>query len=333
MQKQIYEKYGLRTDKIEKVSGYDTFMIQNNLYFIVPAINITEGEMIELQQMSAYMLAKGDAAVASIVPTRTGTIIAYIHEQPIVILRSHIQPYTRTINIGKELAKFHQRGRTYPYYVNYCKRIGQWKDLWGKRLDQMEMFWRSKVQMHPENAFERMFVDSFPYYLGLTENAIQYLVDTELDDEPRTVDCATICHQRFTERLWRQGVKLPTEWVYDHCARDLAEWVRSFYHVNPSFEAEKIKRFFAEYQRVTPLTTFSWRLIYSRLLFPLHYFECIEGYYLAQEEEQKRMYEEKLLHILNQSSEYEQFLGRFYDLVELPANRFNLPKVKWLSFS
>jgi spore coat protein YutH len=332
VRKVIYDLYGLRADRIEKNGCYDTFINRNYLYFIVPTANITEEELMELQQMSSYMSSKGDSTVAAFVPTRTGTVIAQVREQPIVILRSYIQPYARTINMGKELAKFHQRGRTYPYPVNQCNRIGQWKELWGKRLDQMEMFWRGKVQMRPENNFEKLFVESFPYYLGLTENAIQYLVDTELDDQPQAVDSATICHQRFTDRVWQHGAKLPTDWVYDHCSRDLAEWVRHFYLANQSVETRTLRNFFQEYQRVTPLTTFSWRLIYSRLLFPLHYFECIEGYYLAQEEE-KKMYEEKLLHILNHSREYEKFLAKFYDLVGLPVNRFNLPKIKWLLFS
>jgi spore coat protein YutH len=333
LRKIIYDHYGIRADKIEKIGKYNTFVIQNQLHFIVPVATMTEGEVIELQQMSSYMAAKGDATIATFVPTRSGTFIATIHEQPVVILRGYIQPYARSMKTGKELAKFHQRGRTYPYPVNQCNRIGRWKELWGTRLDQMEIFWRGKVQAHPENAFEKLFIESFPYYLGLTENAIQYLVDTELDDQPLAVDCATICHQRFTDELWQQGIKFPTDWVYDHCARDLAEWVRHLYHTNQTVEANAIRSFFQEYQRVMPLTTFSWRLVYSRLLFPLHYFECIEGYYLAQKEEHKKTYENKLLHILNHSREYEKFLAEFYDLVEPSPRRNNLPKIKWLSLT
>ncbi len=49
----------------------------------------------------------------------------------------------------------------------------------------------------PNQEMEKRFLETFPYYLGLTENAIQYLVDTEIDDLPRSVDAATICHHRF----------------------------------------------------------------------------------------------------------------------------------------
>ena len=64
-------------------------------------------------------------------------------------------------------------------------RIGQWKNLWEKRIDQMEKVWKGMMQHEPVNEFDRMFFESFPYYMAIAENAIQYLVDTELDDDPK----------------------------------------------------------------------------------------------------------------------------------------------------
>lgn len=332
MRKWIYNEYGLKAEKMEKLGRYEAMIAKNQHYFVVPVENVSDEEIAELQQMSLYMFTKGDGAVATFVPTRMGSFVTQVNEKRIVVLRGNIQPYARTLNIGRELAKFHQRGRTYPYPVRQCNRIGQWKELWGKRVDQMEAFWRGKVQMHPENAFERLFIESFPYYLGIAENAIQYLVDTELDDQPQGVDYATICHQRFTIGLWRNDyeIKFPTDWVYDHCARDLAEWVRHFFQTTKFIETDKIRQFFQEYQRVTPLTPFSWRLIYSRLLFPLHYFECIEGYYLAQKDEEKAMYERKLSKMLNDSQKYERFLAMFYELAGFSVNTSHVPRIKWL---
>ena len=63
----------------------------------------------------------------------------------------------------------------------------------GKRLDQLEKFWQSQVMNHPTDVFDQLFIESFPYYLGVAENAIQYVVDTEMDDTPQLTDAATIC--------------------------------------------------------------------------------------------------------------------------------------------
>ena len=61
---------------------------------------------------------------------------------------------------------------------------------------------------HPTDVFDQLFIESFPYYLGVAENAIQYVVDTEMDDTPQLTDAATICQERFTPLLWHQTKRL-----------------------------------------------------------------------------------------------------------------------------
>lgn len=90
--------------------------------------------------------------------------------------------------------------------------------IMGKRLDQLERFWQSQLMNQPSDVFDQLFIESFPYYLGIAENAIQYVVDTEIDDTPQLADAATICQERFTPLLWQQTnkLKIPIDWVYDH---------------------------------------------------------------------------------------------------------------------
>ncbi len=61
-----------------------------------------------------------------------------------VLLQAAPRMTNRSVSFGAELAEFHQKGRGYPYEVKETSRIGQWKDLWGKRLDQLEQFWIQK---------------------------------------------------------------------------------------------------------------------------------------------------------------------------------------------
>ena len=90
-------------------------------------------------------------------------------------------------NLGRKLAKFHYRGRFVNFPLKKVNRIGQWKAFWEKRLEQMEKVWNEKLFHEPEHEFERMFLESFPYYMGLAENGIQYLTDTEIDDGTASV--------------------------------------------------------------------------------------------------------------------------------------------------
>ncbi len=230
------------------------------------------------------------------------------------------------------MAKFHERGKTVPFKIERSSRIGQWKQLWEKRLEQIEKVWNDLLFQTPEDEFEKMFIDSFPYYIGMTENAIQYLVDTEMDDEPNASDSGTVCHERFSETAWgtRYYIKNPFDWVFDHRSRDLAEWTRERYFRNIQTYELELNQFFTDYQACCSVIVFFMETIFSRLLFPLHYFECIENYYITQSEQEKRVLEEKLSKILRHSMEYERFLGRFFQSAGAQVKNLKIPQLDWL---
>ncbi len=332
VKKTIYDEYGIKVTEFEKVGRYDSFRLHQTQFVIVPVSHIEEEELFELYQLSQFMIDKREPYVASFVLTKKNHLFFEENQVRYVVMKCSAYTEGRSTQPGRDLARFHAKARIYPYQVTKTQRIGQWKVLWEKRLDQLEMFWRGKVQTQPLTQFEKMFVESFPYYLGLAENAIQYLVDTELDEEPLPNDSGTICHQRFHSTTWNPVfmIKSPVDWVFDHASRDLAEYMRHLY-----FEKqEQLKlegfRFLEEYDRTSPLSPFSWRLIYSRLLFPIHYFECVEEYYLSPEDV-KPLFEEELNRILNNSAQYEAFLRAYSSMLSMKTKRIMLPNIEWLS--
>ena len=50
---------------------------------------------------------------------------------------------------------------------------------------------------------------------------------------------------------------------------------------------QTIVQFVTDYERNYSLSSFGWRLLFARLLFPPHYFETVERYYQTGNEEQK----------------------------------------------
>ncbi|WP_010676424.1 spore coat putative kinase YutH [Bacillus timonensis] len=332
MKEVLFKEYKLKVDRSIKAFGYEAFIYRNIVYCIVPIPNLEHEELNEIKYLSDYMVQKGDIRVGSILPTTDGKLSANINDEEVAIIRCPVYNHRVSNSLGYELARFHKRGRSFPYRVNKLNRIGQWKYLWEKRVDQMELFWKEKVKQHPETRFETLFVEAFPYYIGLTENAIQYLVDTEMDVQPTAIDSATICHHRFTEVSWDGDsyTKLPTEWVFDHYSRDLAEYIRDQYVGGDYRPNGKITQFLREYEQVSPLSTFSWRLLYARLLFPVHFFECIEGYYMTESENQKENQLQKLESILSQSSKHERLLATFFSSVGINEKRLTIPNINWL---
>ncbi|NNU84347.1 spore coat protein YutH [Geobacillus sp. BMUD] len=330
MEEWVREQYGMRVERVERRGRHTAFWHKEGRFLLVPADGRNEAEMEERQQMSRYLRAKGVDGVGELVKTTSGTYIAPYHGQPLVLVRAPL-PAARFRSLGRELAVMHECGRTCPWPIIACRRIGQWRELWAKRIDQMEAFWSSKLASGPSSPFDCLFIESFPYYLGLAENAVQYVADTEIDEEPGRIDYAAFCHERLPKAEWVGGIeaKLPTDWVYDHCARDLAEWVRHLYEKSGLGCQRAVRQFFQEYEHAARLSPFAWRLVYGRLLFPLSYFECVEAYYIAADESERSRREGELRRLLDRSHEYERFLAAFAKIAGI-SSHIRLPAVEWL---
>lgn len=328
----ILENYGIVVEQKESNSRYPTFKSNNVIYSIIPLEKIEWKELAERQQMSEHLKMQGDRYVSTFVMAKHGSYVSEVDEQAFVLLENDgLQP-KRTERLGRHLGIFHARGRSINETISACSRIGQWKNLWETRIDQLEKLWSEKVQAHPNNEFEQLFIDTFPYYMALGENAVQYLVDTEIDDSPEAIDSGTICYERFHQNTWsgEEWAKNPFDWVFDHGTRDIAEWVRDHYFRHVHTHQRGVTEFLREYQSIERLSSFSVRLLYARLLFPVHYFETVAEFFSTAKESRSRELEDTLASFIKTSQYYERFLKNFYNLAEIPIKQMQIPELDWL---
>ncbi|WP_110928602.1 spore coat putative kinase YutH [Bacillus massiliglaciei] len=328
----IYHYYGIQVEREEPDNRFPSFISGNNLYTIIPLETLDEDELYERQLMSEHLLLQGDRYVSAFVLAQHGSYVSEAEEQLFILLMNEIREAPRNQHLGRRMAKFHQRGRSINEPMKRCSRIGQWKTLWEHRIDQIEKLWSEKLHTHPSNEFERLFIETFPYYMVLGENAIQYLVDTEIDDEPGAVDSGTICYERFSAKTWgtEKCIKNPFDWLIDHGTRDVAEVTREHYFQNVHTHQRWLAQFFYDYQSVIPFSSFSARLLYSRMLFPIHYFETVEAYFANNDESRSNELEDRMKQYIRGSQGYEQFLKNFYDLAQIPAKYLSLPAIDWI---
>ncbi|WP_338471927.1 spore coat protein YutH [Niallia sp. XMNu-256] len=331
-QKILKQHFGIDAIESSAVGRYQSCKNDHQRFVLVPVNQKDDKELLELEQIANHFINAGDSSVGIFLPTKENQRILEIESSKYCVLYWDEKQQRSSTRIGRRLAKFHYRGRMISFPVQKISRIGQWKSLWEKRIDQMEMFWKERMQHEPDHEFDRMFFESFPYYMAMTENAIQYLVDTELDDEPRESDYGTICHIRFSSQTWGSQVMMkdPFDWVLDHCSRDLAEWTREQYFNQFQTYEHEVQRFYSEYQTVNRLSSFSWRLLYARILFPLHYVDCIEEYYSTPSEQKKHVLSDRLEKFLQRSNDHEQFLRSFFQMVNVPVRHQNIPRIDWL---
>ncbi|HZG72510.1 MAG TPA: spore coat protein YutH [Chondromyces sp.] len=331
--KNLLSKYfDIQVEQVIQDGGTSRYVSEGSLYTIIEATKMEQKWLAELHNMAEHLIKEGDKRASRFIPSTEGRFLVNEEKKDYVVLKNQYKPASRSQTLGRRLARFHHRGRSIPVDLEETSRIGKWKELWGKRLDQLEEKVMQIIQNYPDEPIETLLIDAFPYYMGLAENAIQYLVDTELDEKPQIRDAGTICHERFTNETWNStyGIREPFDWVFDHASRDVAEWIRDAYWDRSLLYHSNMQNFLGQYQSLQPLSAFSWRLIYARLLFPLHFFENVENYYLTSSIQKKKMIEERLERMVKDTESYEKFLASFYDLAKVPIRKMNIPLVSWL---
>ena len=336
LQEVIMRNYGIMMEQQGAFhERYEQFLAGPFLYTVVPVSEeIDEEELTERLKLSQFMKQQGDRQVGTFMLSREGTFLSENEGKLFILLESEPLAEMQHLNqpLGIQLAEFHEHGRSFAEPLNACSRIGKWKEMWETRLDTLESLWKDKLHSQPNNEFERLFVDSFPYFLSMGENAIQYLVDCEIDEQPAESDAGTICHERFFNETWRGAYlfKNPFDWVFDHPSRDIGEWMRQVSQQYPNTYQPAVVQFMREYQYYLPYSAFSWRLLYARLLFPVHYVETVENYYITGNQGEKKELFEFLQKVTQRTGLYEEFLRGFYELHGVPVTRLGIPAVDWL---
>ncbi|MGL4522340.1 MAG: spore coat putative kinase YutH, partial [Bacilli bacterium] len=303
---ELYEWYGIQVEGMQQKGDKSTFLHRDKMYMLVKIDQLTEEELSEQIALSEYYRAYGDFTVSSFVRNAENVYISNFIDGDVVLLRADLYKMRSQIDVASELAQFHRIGMYFPNEIKSISRIGQWQTFWTERLESLERYWEKVTLNHPSNQFEQRFITSFPYFLGLAENAIQLLTDNEWDGEIGTQDAATACYNRFSVSSWQNDwvVKCPTDWLYDHPARDVAEWLRA--HIVEQTAVESLLQFVNTYQSQFPLSLFGLQLVYARLLFPVHFFEVVETYRSTRRNEQKEKLDQRLQEIISATPRYEE---------------------------
>jgi len=294
-------------------------------YLIRGCSGLEKNQISEQAKMAQFLTYHGEPNVVLPIKTINGhdtTTIdgeeAIVYQFPDESKGTHVRS-SEEWSSGKKLARFHLRGEPYEPITSRGTWL-LWKNRWIKRLDQLENWYVRKQQDPIKSEFDELFLLSFPYFLGITENAIQMIGDLKLNDpfSIREVRGNTVCHFRFHEGSWltldEQRIaqyKVPTDFVYDHWSRDIAEYVRQICLETIPFpkKMKRIETFLQRYQTIRPFQKIDVYLILMRSVFPIHYFDQIETYYRTVDNKEKNMMVNDLRTLFMQTEEYEYLLG------------------------
>ncbi|WP_077624949.1 hypothetical protein [Sediminibacillus massiliensis] len=306
------------------VNGMEGYHYGDSFLFIIP--EEASGESYYEQMTVCRFLAEhGYMSIATPMVNRKGELVTKAENTGYVVHFCRLPEESTRSSFAYELAVFHQLAGGYPYEPATMSAYGKWKTLWLNKLTTFEQIYQQQYYERPVNNFQRLFIDTFPYISGCTENALQYLQESEEDTRFDESDQATITFQRcrngiFSKIIW------PRSFVYDHPARDIAEYIRGMLLDGNGTHSDRLRTFFTEYQSVKSLSLFGWRLVYARLLLPVHLFDFIETALTRQNTEE--VYKEYKQLLRNQIL-FEERLKHFFSDVGLDFERSGIPILDW----
>ncbi|WP_171038217.1 spore coat putative kinase YutH [Aquibacillus sediminis] len=306
------------------INGYDGYTDGNNVYFIIP-IQYNEEIYYEQKAISDFLKDNGIEMITSPMLNTQNQIATHQDEQDFIVYHQILQSRSFSLSHGQSLATFHQKGVDYPYQPNYISSYGQWKTLWINKVEAFETIYQQQYRERPVSPFQRLFIDTFPYIIGLSENAIQYLQETEQEQRFDHSDRPTITFQRYHDHM-RQQMIWSDDLVYDHPIRDLAEHIRFLLLQDDDRSFEKVRQFIADYEQVQPLSIFSWRLLYARLLFPIHLYDFIEKTLASGDQ---RDHYKTYNYLLENQAYYEQTMKNFFRELNIDSSTLHIPVLDW----
>lgn len=326
MQDLLRTYYAIDVQETSKIDDTTAYISDEYVYLTTTASN---KEVIHMEQASLayHLVEKGYDQVAYPIQNNQTQWMTEAYGNRYIVMRVKNLKTELDSSHGKTLAVFHYVNRSYAFQPQYISSYGQWKALWTQKL----IYFEEKILKHAKaepNQYYQLLMDSLPYLVGISENAIQYMQESEREQRYDDGDSGTVTFQRYqVDHL--ESVILPDYLVYDHRSRDLAEYLRTQFldDEQSDLAIENLKHFLSDYEQVYPLSPLSWRLLYARLIFPVHLFDFVEKTFNTKVDKNKYL---ELDLLLKKQERYSQRVNQLFKEVNERLGYLEIPLIPWL---
>lgn len=307
------------------ITGRHCFCDERYAYFTI-CIENKEAIFAEQAILASFLKENGCRGTAWPIRNADGEWYSVYKGKRYFVCCAEIEYFSKDHSEGELLAHFHDQYSHYPYEPTYVSCYGEWRMLW---VDKLEFFESELTRLAGSgDLYAGELMDLFSYLIGISENAIQYARETEMETRFGETDQPAIVFERYDDQLL-QPVIWPDELLYDHPVRDVAEWIRARLLMQGEEAEREIVQFIRNYEAVRPLSVFGWRLLYARLLFPVHFFDQLEELLEAEEGEMDELMRQTAV-LCERQELYEQRLAGFFEMMNLNARKLNIQRPEWL---
>lgn len=176
-----------------------------------------------------------------------------------------------------------------------------WANLWSIKVDYIES------QMN-ELKIPKSVIKTINYYIGLAENAIYYVNNTNKKYQISEKDRIVLSHKRIYYPNYGLNYLNPLSFIFDLEVRDIAEYLKSVF-----FKGEDALLELKTYLNSSKLSNYSYNMLFARLLYPSYYFDLYEKIINNNDDS------DKIIKIISKADEYALFLKKAYKLIALYA--------------
>ena len=297
MKETINYYYNVYPKKIVEINNGCYFYFNDFKYYFVETSKSIEE--IEFLVKVSNLLYKRNIFVDTFIMSKNKTFYVVLNEKIYILLRVN----------ALENDKYSLNNLIYFNNLLLLKNnnVVPYDTLWGKKIDMFES------EMADLNIDYPIIQESFDYYVGLAENALSYYVDIK-ETENMNDAKVSLGHKRLNKYVLSGLINNPINFTFDYEIRDTALYIETkFFDGVLDFEevVDALKKF----------NRLDLRLLFSRLLYPMYYFDQVK---LILEED---VDEKTLIKFIRKSRAYEMLLLDVFNVIN---KKYNIPKVEWL---
>ena len=294
--------YNIKIDKLNNNNNYYYFEYDFNSYYFV-ILNRPLEDMKDLLNISLELKNK-HINCHEFIFNKDQKLVTTIDEINYVMLKINVKENQEIdlidiVNFQNSLILNSEKSKLYR---------NDWANLWSEKIDYFE------YQVREIGKDKELILNSFSYYVGLAENAISYVNNTNENYKGEYI--LKLSHKRVYYPNYAINFYNPLSFIFDLRIRDIAEYIK-----NSFFKKENVYLELEYYLNNTKLSNYEYRMLYARLLYPSYYFDLYEKIMNNEVEE------DALIDIISLVTEYEIFLKKVYVLI---SKYSSIEPIEWI---
>lgn len=199
-------------------------------------------------------------------------------------------------------------------FINYNNNLVRlvrfpWIKLWEQKIDYFENIFFSN-----KNKYKKIY-PLFFYFVGVAENTILYLKNTNNEEKKELIDNLVVAHERLSINCDKYDYYDPSNIIFDHSSRDISEYLKSSF-INNKFDINILENYLLNYQ----FSRYGLRMIYARLLFPSFFFDYLDSMLLNDNE----------IDLLYLEARIKEFYSFIQDITQFFHTKYNIPIINWI---